>query len=53
MRRFASEPDKIISYLRFEHFDINNFEMEIKNMLIGQRISFEEFSTFKNIVLDP
>ena len=43
---------KEISYRNYKHFDRNNFEKEIKNTLILQKISPKDFSAFKNIVLE-
>ena len=42
---------KEISYRNYKHFDRNNFEKEIKNTLIIQKISPKDLSAFKNIVL--
>ena len=39
-----------ISYRNYKHFDRNNFEKEIKNTLILQKISPKQFSAFKSIV---
>ena len=42
---------KMISYRNYKHFDRNNFEKEIKNTLLLERISPKNFSAFKNMFL--
>ena len=42
----------MISYRKYKHFDWNNFDKEIKNTLLLQKISSKDFSAFKNIVLE-
>ena len=42
----------MISYQNYKHFNRNNFEKEIKNTLITQKISPKYFLAFKNIVLE-
>ena len=49
---FLHQKPKIISYRNYKHFDRNNFEEEIKNKLITQKISPKDFLAFKNIVLE-
>ena len=49
---FPYQKPKMISYRNYKHFDRNNFEKEIKNTLIIQKISPKDFSAFKNIVLE-
>ena len=41
---------KMISYRNYKHFDRNNFEKEIKNTLLLQKISPKNFSAFKNVL---
>ena len=48
---FPHQKPKIISCRNYKHFDRNNFEKEIKNTLIIQKISPEDFSVFKIIIL--
>ena len=47
---FPHQKPKMI-YRNYKHCDRNNFEKEIKNTLIIQKISPKDFSAFKNIVL--
>ena len=49
---FTHQKPKMISYRNCKHFDRNNFEKEIKNTLILQKISLKEFLAFKNIALE-
>ena len=49
---FPHQKLKRISYRNYKHFDRNNFEEEIKNMLITQKISLKDFLAFKKIVLE-
>ena len=49
---FLHQKPKMISYRNYEHFNRNNFEKEIKNTLIIQKISPIDFLAFKNIVLE-
>ena len=48
---FTHQKPKMISNRNYKYFDRNNFEKEIKNTLILQKISHKDFSAFKNIVL--
>ena len=43
---------KTISYRNHKYFDRNNFEKEINNTFITQKISPKNFLAFKNIVLE-
>ena len=49
--QFRHQKSKMISYGAYKHFDRNNFEKEIKNTTIIQKISPKDFSAFRNIVL--
>ena len=48
---FPHQKPKMISYRNYKHFDRNNFEKEIKNTLIIQKISPKYFSALKNSVV--
>ena len=50
---FPHQKPKMISYRNYKHFDRNNFEKEIKNTLLLERISPKNFSAFKNMFLKP
>ena len=48
---FLHQKPTLISYRNYKRFDRNNFEKEIKDTLIIQKISPKDFSAFKNIVI--
>ena len=48
---FTHQKPKMISNRNYKYFDRNNFEKEIKNTLLLQKILPKDFSAFKNIVL--
>ena len=49
--RFPHQKPKMVSYRNYKYFDRNNFEKEIKNTLLLQKIFPKDFSAFKSIVI--
>ena len=50
---YPHQKSKMISYQNYKHFDRNNVEKEIKNLLLLQKISPKDFQLLKILFLKP